>query len=107
MLLAQKPLLFAVAKLVTKLSPSEEGVLRLYAYYKRSQRHLTTSTMAQQLAQVIKSELQLLARSDSSIRLLAVAIHHRIGTKQYSEDYFVELAVWITTARAELVQSYH
>jgi hypothetical protein len=103
MFVAQKPLLFAVAKLVTKLSPSEEGVLRLYTYYKRSQRRPATSTMAQQLAQFIKSELQLLARSDSAIRLLAVAIHHRIGTKQFNEDFFVELAVWITTARAELV----
>ena len=104
MLVAQKPLLFAVAKLVTKLSPSEEGILRLYAYYKRSQRRSTTSTTAQQLSQVIKSELQLIARSDSTIRLLAVAIHHRIGTKQYNEDYFVELAVWITGARATLIQ---
>ena len=104
MILGQKPILVAVAKLITKLSPSEEGILRLYAYYKRSQRHATTSGMAEQIALFIKSELQLLTRSESSVRLLAVAMHHQIGTKQYSEDYFVELAVWITSLRMEGVK---
>jgi hypothetical protein len=101
MILAQKPLLVVVAKLVTKPSPSEEGILRLYAYYKRSQRRTATSTMADQLALVIKSELDLLVRSDHSIRHLAVAIYHRMGTAQYCEDYFVDLAVWITTAKTQ------
>jgi hypothetical protein len=104
MLLAQKPIVVAVAKLVTKLSPAEEGILRLYAYYKRSQRNSSTNRMAEQLAPVIKSELQLLIQSESALRLLAVAMQRQIGSKQYSEDYFMELALWITRLKPERVQ---
>jgi hypothetical protein len=103
MLQAQKPILVAVAKLITKLSPAEEGILRLYTYYKRSQRHPSTNSMADHLAPIIKSELQLLIRSESAVRLLAVAMHHRIGSKQYSEDYFIELAIWITSLHPQTI----
>jgi hypothetical protein len=70
--------------------------LRLYAYYKRSRRHPSTNRMADHLAPIIQRELQLLMRRDGAIRLLAVVMWHQIGAKQYTEDYFVELASWIT-----------
>ncbi len=104
MLLTQKPLLVAVARLITKLSAPEQGVLRLYTYYKRSRRHPIPATTAEQLAGVIRSELQLLTRSEAGVRRLAMAMQHQIRMKKYSEDYFVELAVWITRLHAERIQ---
>ncbi len=103
-MLTYSPVLSAIAKLVTRLSPAEEGILRLYAYYKRMQRSTPNGTIPIDLAHAIQGELHLLLRDDIMLRLLARSIHHRLTHEGYQEDYFVELANWIVQLRRTNIQ---
>ena len=98
-MLTYSPVLSAIAKLVTKFSPAEEGILRLYAYYKRMQRTTPNGTIPNDLARAIKSELHVMMGDEVMVRLLARRIHHRMTHEGYREDYFVELANWIVQLR--------
>lgn len=98
-MLTYSPILVAITKLVTRFSPAEEGILRLYAYYKRMQRTKPNGAIPDDLAHAIQGELHLLLKDDTVVRLLARSIYYRLTTEGYKEDYFVELATWIVKLR--------
>ncbi len=93
------PLFIAVARLITKFSPAQEGILRLYVHYKRSQRNPDAAPQTQALARVIQNELQLVVKDEKILKTLAVNMQLQLQTQRYSEDYFGELALWIVAIR--------
>jgi hypothetical protein len=93
-------LLVAVARLITKFSPSQEGILRLYVHYKRTQRgngHI--DPQAEALAHIIQNELQLVVKDETVLKALATNMHKQIQNARHNEEYFGELASWIVTLR--------
>jgi hypothetical protein len=93
-------LFIAVARLITKFSPSQEGILRLYVHYKRSQRaNAQIDHQAQALAHVIQNELQLVVKDENILKALATSMQVQIQNCRHNEEYFGELASWIVALR--------